>query len=138
MGLARSAHSNIHSRERRVTYAQHTAGSSVKRLRNSFWALLGRQVSEAPEVVMERVRLAMLVALDDHCGTDQVHMDLAIRFAGDLSELWYMRPDLMQAIASSRDEATAQQVLRGITDLFQGHFSSANASRVRHASKAAR
>lgn len=101
----------------------------MKRLKTSFWALLGRQVSEAPELVVERVRLAMLTALDAHCDTDQIKMDLAIRFASDLTELWYLRPDLMHAIASCRDEATAQRVLRTITDLFQGHFSSANASR---------
>lgn len=110
-------------------YAHDPAGSNVKRVRSSFWALLGRQVSDAPEVIIERVRLAMLAALDAHCGTDHVHIDLAIRFAVDLPELWYLRPDLMQAIASSCDENTAQQVLRGITALFQGHFSSANASR---------
>jgi hypothetical protein len=101
----------------------------VKRLRNSLWALLGRQASEAPEVVVERVRMAMLGALEDHCGTDLAHLDLAIRFAGDLTDLWYMRPELMHAIASSRDEVTAQKVMRAITDLFQGHFASANASR---------
>jgi hypothetical protein len=105
------------------------AGSSVKRLRNGFWALMGRRVSESPEAIIEQVRHAMLEALDAHCRTEQVQIDLAIRFASDLTELWHMRPDLMQAIASSRDEATAEQVLRRITDLFQGHFSSANASR---------
>ena len=101
----------------------------MKRMRNSFWALLGRPTCEAPEVVLERVRLAMLFAMDEYCTQDHVKLDMAIRFANDLTELWYIRPDLMHAIASGRGEATAQRALRRITDLFLGHFSSANASR---------
>lgn len=101
----------------------------MKRMRNSFWALLGRPTCEAPEVVLERVRLAMVFAMDAHCHKDLGRMDKAIRFAKDLTELWFLRPDLMQAIAARRDEATAQRELRSITELFVGHFSSANASR---------
>ena len=101
----------------------------MKRLRESFFSLLGKEVSEAPNVLIERVRLAMLFSMDEHCTQDFVKLDMAIRFADDLTELWYIRPDLMHAIASCRGESTAHNVLRRITNLFRGHFSSANESR---------
>lgn len=101
----------------------------MKRLRDSFFAILGKEVPEATDVVTERVRLAMLFAMDEHCTQEHVKLDEAIRFADDLTELWYLRPDLMHALASCQNELTAQQVLRRITSLFKGHFSSANESR---------
>ncbi len=101
----------------------------MQRIRNSFWALLGRQTPEAPAVVVERVRLAMLWALDAHGDKDLGKLNRSILGARDLTDLWYLRPDLMQAIAARRDEATAQRVLRSITELFKGHFSGANDSR---------
>jgi hypothetical protein len=101
----------------------------VKRLRESFIAMLGMEVSDTSDVVIERVRLAMLFAMDEHCTQDYVKLDMAIRFANDLTGLWYIRPDLMHAIASCKGESTAQNALRRITNLFKGHFSSANESR---------
>jgi len=101
----------------------------VKRLRDSFFAILGKDVSETSDVVIERVRLAMLFAMDEHCAQEYVKLDMAIRFANDLPALWYIRPDLMHAIASCKGEWAAQNVLQRITNLFKGHFSSANESR---------
>jgi hypothetical protein len=101
----------------------------MNRIKKSFFALLGKEVSESADVVIERVRLAMLFAMDEHCTRDYVKLDKSIRFANDLTELWYIRPDLMHALASCRGELTAKTELRRITDLFKGHFSSANESR---------
>ena len=110
----------------------------MKRLRDSFFAMLGKEVSEAPHVVIERVRLAMLFAIDEHCTQEYVKLHTAIRVASELAELWFLRPDLMHAIASCRGEATAQNALRRITQFFTGHFSSANASRFESLQTAAR
>lgn len=99
------------------------------RLRDSFLALLGRTASEAPELVVERVRLAMLNALDQHCDQDHVRVDTAIQYAKDIAELWYIRPDLMHAISSCRGQTEAQEVMHKITALFRGHYGSANNSR---------
>ena len=101
----------------------------MKRLRDSFFAMLGKEVSETSGVVTEKVRLAMLFAMDEHCTQDYAKLDKAIRFANDLTELWFIRPDLMHAIASCTGELTAQNALRRITNLFKGHLSSANESR---------
>lgn len=105
----------------------------MKRIRDSFFALLGKEVFESPEAVTERVRLAMLVAMDENCTQEYVKLDMAIRFANDLTELWYLRPELMHAVASCRGEAKAQNVLRRVTNLFKGHFPGASASPRRNA-----
>lgn len=101
----------------------------MRRLRKSLMALLGREDGDAPEVVVERIRLAMLSAIEVHCDSQDIAVYMPIRFARDLSSLWYLRPHLMQAIASARNEAIAIDVMHQITDLFKGHLASANASR---------
>ena len=98
-------------------------------LRKSFMALLGRSDTEAPDVVVERIRMPMLSAIEVHCETHDLSVYMPIRYARDISSLWYLRPHLMQAIAKSRNEAIAIAVLHQITDLFKGHLASANASR---------
>ncbi|WP_147321364.1 hypothetical protein [Rhodoferax lacus] len=101
-------------------------------LRKSFLALLGREEAETTDTsdaVLEHIRLAMLSAIEVHCDTQDIAVYKPIRYARDLSALWFMRPHLMQAIAASRSEAIAIEVLHQITDLFKGHLASANASR---------
>jgi hypothetical protein len=92
------------------------------RLRNSFWALLGRDVSETPQLVIERIRKAMLFALDEHCNNDHYALDLKITFAKDVAELWYLRPDLMYALAASKNQTVAEDCIAEISTLFKGHF----------------
>lgn len=94
------------------------------RTRNSFWGILRREVSEEPAVVVERVRKAMLLALDQYGDLDsdlaQVRVEMCIRFATSLDELWYLRPDLQQALALHLEYTRAQAVLQDITQLFEG------------------
>jgi len=98
-------------------------------LRKSLMSLLGRTDADAPEVVVERIRMAMLSAIEVHCETHDIGVYMPIRYARDITSLWYLRPHLMQAIAAARNEAVANAVLHQITDLFKGHLASANASR---------
>jgi hypothetical protein len=98
-------------------------------LHNSLMAMLGREQEDAQDVVLERIRLAMLSAIDVHCETREIVVYKHIRYARDLSSLWYFRPHLMQAIAVSRSEAVANAVLHQITDLFKGHLAGARTSR---------
>ena len=95
------------------------------RLRNSFFALLGRTGSNVPDRVKERIRLAMLNALDVHCELDHARLDAAIQHAPDVGALWYLRPDLMHAISNHRGETAAHHVMDTITDLFRGHHPAA-------------
>jgi hypothetical protein len=84
--------------------------------------MLGRDVSETPLVVVERIRKAMLFALDAHCGYDNYSLDLKITFAKDVAGLWYLRPELMHAIATAQNQTVAEQTIADISALFEGHF----------------
>lgn len=98
------------------------------RSKRSFWGFLTRS-PDASAVLLERIRNEMLNALATHCDEDHsLALDGALRFAVDLEALWHLRPDLLQAIASSRDQSTANQVLRDITNLFKGHLNMASSS----------
>lgn len=99
------------------------------RLKNSFFAWMGREAYEAPAVVTERIRKAMLFALDSHCGPSHKALDLKICRAPGIAELWYLRPDLMQIISVSTGEVVARDVLAQITALFEGHHPMATPSR---------
>jgi hypothetical protein len=92
-------------------------------------ALLGREDADAPEVVVERIRRAMLNAIDQHCETHDIGVYKPIHYARDITALWYLRPHLMHAISTARNQSVATDVLHQITDLFKGHLASANASR---------
>ncbi len=91
------------------------------RLRNSFLAMLGRNLSQAPQAVVERVRVAMAEALAEHCSTDHEELDRRIHYAIDIAELWYLRADLMTAIATSHHETRARACMARITALFEGY-----------------
>jgi hypothetical protein len=97
------------------------------RKRNSFWGILSREVSETPEVVVDRIRQAMLAALDQYGDSEsennqqQDRLEFPLRFATTLEELWYLRPELRQVIARHQDDARTEQVMQDITRLFDGH-----------------
>ncbi|MEO7108694.1 MAG: hypothetical protein ABIZ09_20130 [Rhodoferax sp.] len=91
------------------------------RFRNSFWALLGRNTAGAPDVVMNRVRQAMFLALDHYCDDDCSGINHRIDCAQHIDELWYLRPDLMDAIATRHQETTARDCIVQITLLFDGY-----------------
>ncbi len=101
------------------------------RLRHSFWALLGQPETEAPEAVVERVRLAMRRAVEEHLGLDAKAKVLQRQLvsARDLESLWYMRPEIMNAIAGKCGESRARHCLLDLTALFKGHHPGATASR---------
>jgi len=89
------------------------------RLKNSFWVLLGREAADADEVTTESVRKEMLAALDVHCQQPHITLDNKVSAARSSVELWYLRPDLMHAIAQSAGERVATDVLTSITALFK-------------------
>jgi hypothetical protein len=91
--------------------------------------MLGRDMVECPDDVFHGIRAAMLSALEEHCGEKHFDTQMDITFASDLAQLWYMRPNLMRAIASCRDEAVAQAALQKITVLFRGYYSAASESK---------
>lgn len=75
--------------------------------------------AEAQEINLERVQRAMLCALECYCDAIDKTLDTRISGASNLDDLWYLRPNLMRAIASHRGEQIASSVLSEITQLFQ-------------------
>ena len=99
------------------------------RFRNSFWAKLGREESEAPQVVVERIRHAMLFALDEYVLENKMALELQLMITDDLEGLWFLRTNVMHAIAARHGETVAYDCLAQITALFVGHYPCASRSR---------
>jgi hypothetical protein len=90
-------------------------------IRNSFFGWLGHEEHTAPsEERIEKVRRAMLVVLEQSSDATQVALERKLLFARDLGELWYARPELMNAVSASIGETRARECLAGITALFDG------------------
>lgn len=92
---------------------------SLKAL-HSFWGQRARTERSTDERI-EGVRHAMLEATP-HAAAGEPHATLfgRIHRAPDLEALWYLRSDLMAAIAAHHGEATAREQLAGISPLFEG------------------
>lgn len=103
--------------------------ASRMRLRNSFWALLGQPETEAPEAVVERVRGAILQALVDQLGHDGGELRQQVHLSRDIESLWYLRPEIMNAMAARCGEAKARVYMTGLTALFKDHHPGAASSR---------
>jgi hypothetical protein len=80
-------------------------------------------------MVVDRIRTAMLTALETHCDASCYVLEMTIGVARDVSELWYLRPELMNAISASRSEMVARKALATITSLFAGYHPGAASSR---------
>lgn len=91
-------------------------------LRSSIYGLLGGAVTPSESTLessTEDIREAMLSLLGD-AGPQFPHVTRRIRYANDLQGLWYLRGDLMAALASLHGEALARKKMQSITHMFQG------------------
>ena len=91
------------------------------RQRNSSWGLLGLNVDVGKDKVVKTVRLAMLLAVEEHCGSQAHYLDQRINAASDLAALWSLRPNLVNEISDYRSEAFARDYAARITLLFNGY-----------------
>ena len=92
-------------------------------LRNSIYGLLGNPPAPSDSIVetnTEDIREAMLNVLGDAGHTSFPNVLRRIRFAGDLQALWYLRGDLMAALAALYGESVAREMVASITDHFHG------------------
>lgn len=69
---------------------------------------------------VEDIREAMLEALGVTGPIPASKLELRAVNASDLQDLWYLRGDLMAAIAAVDGEVTARSRLHQISDLFKG------------------
>lgn len=82
---------------------------------------MGHAAPSVPRERLDAVRKAMLDALGNDAG-NKVHtaLERKLLFAKDIGELWYARPELMNALAARVGEARARETLVGVTRLFDG------------------
>ena len=78
---------------------------------------MGKPRSEA---TLEDIRQTMLNVLGDHGGRDYPVIQLRVTYAEDVQDLWYLRGDVMAAVAAMRGEAIAREQLANISGMFKG------------------
>jgi hypothetical protein len=92
-------------------------------LRSSIYGLLGNPVAPSESMLesgTEDIREAMLAVLGDAGPKHFPQITRRIRYANDIQALWYLRGDLMAALAAVHGEMAARQKLASITEMFQG------------------
>jgi hypothetical protein len=92
-------------------------------LRSSIYGLLGNPITPSESILengTEDIRESMLIALGDQGPKHFPQITRRIRYANDIQALWYLRGDLMAALASMHGEKTAREKVASITAQFQG------------------
>ena len=92
-------------------------------LRSSIYGLLGNPVSPSEstlEISSEEIRDSMLSVLGEAGQKSYPHVTRRIRFASDIHALWYLRGDLMAALAALHSESVAREKVSSISHMFQG------------------
>jgi predicted urease superfamily metal-dependent hydrolase len=92
-------------------------------LRSSIYGLLGNPVAPSESMLetgTEDIRESMLVVLGEAGPKHFPQVTRRIRYANDIQALWYLRGDLMAALAAMHGEATAREKISSLTRMFQG------------------
>jgi hypothetical protein len=92
-------------------------------IRSSIYGILGNPVGPSESVLetsTEDIREAMLALLDEGGPRRFPNVTRRVRYANDVQALWYLRGDLMAALAASQGEAAARQKVHQITQMFHG------------------
>lgn len=88
-------------------------------LRNSFFGWKANRPVAEPSDHLEMLRKAMLQVLEQGRDANNAALERKLLFASNIEELWYARPELMNAIAASQGESVARARLAQITQLFE-------------------
>lgn len=92
-------------------------------LRNSIYSLLGNPAAPSESMLesgTEDIRESMLDVLGEAGPKDFPQVTRRIRYANDIQALWYLRGDLMAALATLHDEVTAREKVARVTRMFKG------------------
>ena len=92
-------------------------------LRSSIYGLLGNPVAPSESVLengTEDIRDTMLLVLGEEGPRHFPQITRRIRYANDIQALWYLRGDLMAALAAMHGEAVAREKVASVTAQFQG------------------
>lgn len=88
-------------------------------LRNSFFGWMANEPVTGSNEDLEIVRKAMLQVLEQNGGDTHATVERKLLFAQDIEQLWYARPELMNALAATRGEAAARACMDDITRVFE-------------------
>jgi hypothetical protein len=93
-------------------------------LRSSLHAIFSSGVpasepTAAIEYDIEDIRQAMLCLMTSAQDEQFPHVVRRIRYATDIQALWFLRGDLMRALASSCGEAAARDKLDAVSEMFE-------------------
>jgi hypothetical protein len=92
-------------------------------LKSSIYGLLGNAMAPSDSVLesgTEDIREAMLVILGEAGPRHFPQITRRIRYANDIQALWYLRGDLMAALAAMHGELQAREKVATVTVQFQG------------------
>jgi hypothetical protein len=92
-------------------------------LKRSIYSLLGNPVAPSESILengTEDIREAMLVMLGESGPKQFPQITRRIRYASDIQALWYLRGDLMGALAAMHGELAAREKISSITSRFRG------------------
>lgn len=81
------------------------------------------------ETALEDIREAMLDALEVAGTVVASKLELRVTYASDLQDLWYLRGDIMAALAAVEGEALAREKLNQISSMFTGLLPRAQTTR---------
>ena len=102
---------------------------------SSFFRLLsfpGLNLRRSADRRLGQIRTAMLTLLEASGGHRVQRIAQRVRFADDLEALWYLRQDLMYALAEIDGEHVAQRRMKQINRLFKGGLPQTMGPRVHH------
>ena len=91
-------------------------------IRHSIYGLLGNPVTPSDselESGTEDIREAMLGMLGEG-GKQFANVTRRVRYANDIQALWYLRGDLLAALATVHGEVAARKKVQQITRMFDG------------------
>ncbi len=71
---------------------------------------------------LEQIRAEMLASLGQVAAKTFPVVELRVTHANELQDLWYLRGDLMAAIAAIDGELVAREKLTQISDMFKGYL----------------
>ena len=97
--------------------------------RNSFWSQLGEDAFTAEHPFFHQVRDAMLSSMGRHDDQAHILLEMDIAASKDLSDIWHLRPRLLQVLTDCHGRAIAEDSLHKITDMFKKHIAAAMSSR---------
>jgi hypothetical protein len=91
-------------------------------IRGNLHALLGNlgTTDSRVESAEDDIRDSMLSLLGPSGAKEFPQVARRIRYAEDLQSLWYLRGDLMAAVAATRGESSARALVASVTAQFQG------------------